>query len=133
MSNLRNCVELGPELVGVEGINAKRWGKKYLNLFVQDAGKETNLFDLQPGETIEDRLDVLNGLYMAKGAQRVKVHYWICLLTLAAYSYAITKGQKELEPARNTLAGYLSTKESQFPEIAAVYSVAQASTQGQWG
>ena len=132
MSKLRNAIEFAPEFIGLTGDNAKRWAFPLLAMFDADVAKATDVFDLKPGESIEDRFDPLNGLYMAKGARREKVAYFIGLMMLAALSCAVAKGKTEHEEARNRLAGVLSLQEQSNLDMASVYSVADASTQTTW-
>ena len=133
MSKLRDAIAFAPKFVGVEGYGVDRWAFPLLAIFDADATKSTTVFDVMPGESIEDRLDPLKGLYMAKGAVSDKVSYFIGLMTLAAYSYAVSKGRTDLEDKRNSLAGYLAKLEASYVDMASVYSVSEASVQGQWG
>lgn len=132
MTKLRNAIEFAPEFVGVTGQNAKRWAKTLLDQFDADAAGLSTEFDTDPGEDFEDRFDILRGLYMAKGADHPKVGFFIGLMILAGYSYAIHKGKTEYAEERDRLAGHLSTLEAKNPEMASVYSVADASTQTVW-
>lgn len=132
MSKLRDLIGQGPELCGVKGINAQRWSKKYLDIFDEEVANPDSLFASFGDEKVEDRLNILTGLYMASGAKHSKVAYWIGLVILCAYSYAVAKGMDKLGETRDHLAGVLSVQESSNVEIASVMSVADASTLTFW-
>lgn len=132
MSKLREFIERAPDLIGVEGHNAKRWAFPLLAMFDADVAKDTDIFDLKPGEELEDRFDVLNGLYMAKGAKREKVAFFIGQMILAAYSCAVSKGLEEYVEKRDRLAEHQARLEPENAELAAVLSVADASTMSLW-
>ena len=132
MSDLRNAVEKSAELVGVTGIHGVRWSKTLLKMFDDDIAKKDDAFDLQPGESIEDRLAILRILYMAPGADWPKVAYLINLFILFATSCAIAKGKTSLCERRDAMAASLAVEEPDQPEISAVLSVATAATASKW-
>lgn len=130
MSKLRNLIEQGPKLCGA--IFHEQWSFPYLAAFDADRLKKTKIFDLKPGQTIEDRLEILKGIYLASGVNVRRAGYWIDLITLCAYSYAVAQGHTEFASRRDTLAGMLSTVEGDNLEIASVMSVQEASTLTIW-
>jgi hypothetical protein len=132
MSTLRDFISKGPGHCGLTGINAKRWGEKYVILFDAEKADPGSIFALQDGETIEDRFDVLNGLYMARGANRGKVAFYIGTLMLAAMSCAIAKGKSEYEVPKKRLQESLKAQEPDNAEMASVMSVDQAGTMSIW-
>lgn len=130
ISRLRALSMKVAKLVGI--VDHDRWGFILHEAFKYDAGNAESVFNSATQESIEKRLEVLNILFIAAGSDPEKVSYAIGLFRLAAYSYAIHKGATHLEPARNGLAGYLSTLESKYVEIAQEYTVAEASIQSSW-
>jgi len=132
MSKLREFIYQGPGHCGVEGINAKRWGEKYLDLFDKEKLDKDSVFAFQPGETIEDRLDILNGLYMAKGAKRDKVDFYIGTLKLATMSCAIHKEYTEYTGPKERLQAVLKAQEPDNAKLASVMSVDEAGTLTFW-
>lgn len=132
MSKLRDFIYHGPAHCGVDGINAKRWGEKYADLFDKEISDSGSVFALQDGETIEDRFDVLNGLYMARGAKREKVAYYIGTLKLAAMSCAIAKGFDEYSGPKERLEAVLKAQEPDNAEMASALSVDKAGTMSFW-
>lgn len=130
MSKLRNLIEQGPALCGA--VNAPRFAKIFLHAFDDEISDKASVFSHKDGETIEDRLEILKGLYLASGVNSRKAGYWVDLLTLCAYSYAVAKGREDLAIRRNSLAGMLSTVEGENPDIASVMSVSDASTLTTW-
>lgn len=132
MSKLRDFIYEGPRQCGVEGINAKRWGEKYAKLFDDEIADKESIFALQPGETIEDRLDILNGLYMAKGAKRDRVAFYIGTIMLAAMSCAIAKGMTEYTGPKERLQAVLKAQEPDNAKLASIISVDEAGTMSLW-
>ena len=132
MSNLREFIYQGPGHCGVTGINAKRWGEKYADLFDKEISDKESVFALQDGETIEDRFDVLNGLYMARGARREKVAFYIGTLMLSAMSCAIAKGYAEYQGPKDRLQASLKAQEPDNAKLASVMSVDEAGTLSTW-
>jgi hypothetical protein len=132
MSNIREFIYQGPGRCGVTGINAQRWGKKYVTIFNDEIADPNSVFALQDGETIEDRFDVLNGLYMACGARREKVAFYIGTLMLAAMSCAVAKGYTEYTGPKERLYAVLKAQEPDNAKMSAVMSVDEASTMTFW-
>lgn len=132
MSNLRDFIYHGPAHCGVTGINAKRWGETFADLFDKEIADKESVFALQDGETVEDRFDVLNGLYMARGARREKVAYYIGTLMLAAMSCAIAKGYTEYTGPKERLYAVLKAQEPDNEKLASVMSVDSASVMTSW-
>jgi hypothetical protein len=130
MSKLRELIEKGPKLCG--SIKHDHWSYIFLHAFDKEVSDKASVFAHKDGESIESRFEILNALHMAGGVERPKVEYWISLLKLCAYSYAVHKGNVELEHRRNKLAGLLSTEEGDNLEIASVMSVQEASTLTFW-
>jgi hypothetical protein len=132
MSKIREFIYQGPGHCGVTGINAQRWGEKYADLFDKEKANPNSVFALQDGESIEDRFDVLNGLYMARGANRSKVGYYIGTLMVAAMSCAIAKGYTEYLGPKERLQASLKPQEADNEKMAAVLSVEEAGTMTVW-
>jgi len=135
MSNLREFIYQGPGhcgVTGINGINAKRWGEKYAKMFDDEIADKGSVFALQDGESIEDRFDVLNGLYMARGARREKVAFYIGTLMLAAMSCAVAKGLTEYIGPKERLQAVLKAQEPDNAKLASVMSVDQAGTMTFW-
>jgi hypothetical protein len=130
MSKLRELIEKGPALCGAK--KHEHWSYVFLSAFDKEVAEKGSVFSHRDGESIESRLEILNALHMANGSDSPKVEYWISLLKLCAYSYAVHKGDVELEQRRNKLAGLLATEESENLEIASVMSVQEASTLSTW-
>lgn len=130
MSKLHDLIEKGPALCGVK--NPERWSEMFLHVFNVEISDKLSAFASQDSESIEDRLDVINGLYNAKGAQFIKVAFWIGLLQLCAYSYAVSKGHDELTLGRDRLMDFLAGQEVDNQEIASVMSVQEAGTLTAW-
>lgn len=130
MSKLHDLIEKGPELCGVK--NPERWSEMFLHVFNVEISDKMSAFAFQEGEAIEDRLDVLNGLYNAKGAQFIKVAFWVGLIHLCAYSYAVSKGNEMLACGRDRLMDFLAGQEADNQEIASVMSVQEAGTLTAW-
>ncbi len=132
MSKLRDFIYQGPGLCGLSGVNAIRWGESFVNLFDKEIADKGSVFALQDGESIEHRLDVLNGLYMARGANRAKVSFFIGCLMLAAMACAEAKGDTEHAEPKDRLKGILEAQEADNAELASLMSVQEASTLSQW-
>lgn len=130
MSKLRELVEQGPTLC--EAKNPERWAALFAHAFDSEVANRTSVFAQKPEESVEDRLEILQGLHLAKGVNADIVNYWIGLLTLCAYSYAVTKGREELAEKRNKLAGMLSLDEGNNHAVASVMTVSEASTLSTW-
>lgn len=130
ISRLEGFAISSARLVGI--VDHGRWSFIIHAAFKNDRDNADSVFGSATLESIENRLEILNALFIAKGADPEKVSYIIGLWRAAAYSYAIHKGAVHLSDARNGLVGYLSTIESKYPEIAAEYSVAEASIQSGW-
>ncbi len=130
VSRIENLSIETAKLVGI--VDHKRWSFILHEAFKYDRDRVESVFSSETQESIEKRLEVLNILFIASGADPEKVSYIIGLWRLAAYSYAIHKGATHLEYARNGLAGYLSTIEGKYVEIAQKYTVAEASIQSSW-
>lgn len=135
MSKLRNFIEQGPVLCGVtggDGVNAQRWAFILLAAFDAEILNKGSVFALQDGESVASRLDVLNGLYRANGADPFKVDFFVHVIELAAMSYAMSKGFLEYEGPRDRLYGCLKTSELDNAKMSAVYSVDDALIQSNW-
>jgi hypothetical protein len=130
MSKLRELIEKGPGLCGAK--NADRWAKQFLLTFDYELDNPESVFASANGEDINDRLEVLQGLFAANGTTISKVSYWIALLTLASSAYALSKGNDGLEFVVKTLAEDLAKKEPENPEFASIMTVQEASTLGNW-
>lgn len=132
MSKLREFIYQGPGHCGVTGINAKRWGETFSDLFDKEIHDGKSSFAMMPGETVEERLDVLNGLYMAKGAKREKVAFYIGTLMLAAMSCALAKGYLEYQGHKERLQAVLKAQEPDNAKMTAVLGVDEAGTMTFW-
>lgn len=130
MSKLKTLIEKGPALCGVHA--PERWAQMFSHVFNVEVADRLSAFASGDGEAIEDRMDVLNGLYNAKGAQFIQVAFWVGLLQLCAYSYAVSKGREDLKAGRDRLKEFLLNQEADNQEIASVMSVEEASTLTQW-
>lgn len=130
MSKLRDLIEHGPTLCGVA--NPERWSAIFLHAFDSELASKSSVFAQKPSEAIEDRMEILGGLYLAKGAEHKNVAYWINLITLCAYSYAVAQGKTELADTRDRLAAFLSVQESSNVGVASIMSVSDASALTVW-
>ena len=129
-SALYRLIEEGPGLVGAK--NPTRWAKPYLDVFLHEKANPESIFAWKDEESIEERLEIMSGLYMARGASQKKVAYLINLITLKAYTCAVQNGRQELANRRDLLAGWLSVQEGDNVEIAQIMTVSEAATNGQW-
>lgn len=134
MTQLEELISKGAKLCGAEGVNAERWGKMYLDTFKAEKAEIASVFASEDGESVESRLNVLQGLYMCHGVNSAAVGYWIGLITIRAYTDAIVrKGRTDLTLSRAKLAEDLEPQEASYPEIAKIMTVQEAMTaQGQW-
>jgi len=104
----------------------------FAHVFNVEVSDKLSAFASGEGEAIEDRMDILNGLYNAKGAQFIRVAFWVGLLQLCAYSYAVSKGREDLVAGRDRLKEFLLNQEADNHEIASVMSVEEAGTLTFW-
>lgn len=130
MSKLHELIEKGPALCGA--YKPERWAMMFTHAFNIEIADKISAFASDMGERIEDRLDVLNGLFNAKGAEFEKVSYWVSLLTLCAYSYALAKGRDDLRDVHASLKEFLLDQEADHAPIASVMSVQEASVLTTW-
>lgn len=134
MTKLEELIFRAPELCGASGVNAERWGKMYLDTFKAEKADHESAFASVDGESVESRLNVLQGLYMCHGVNSAAVGFLIGLITVRAYTDAIVrKGRTDLIKERDSLAEDLAKQEPSYHEISEVMSVNEAVTaQGQW-
>ncbi|ADX42565.1 hypothetical protein [Tetrasphaera phage TJE1] len=133
MSDLRNYVEKAAVLSGIRGAQAHRVTTILLGAFDEDLAKKTSAFDWLEGESIEDRLLVLQHLLDFPGADKKKASYVFDVFRLYAYSCAVAKGYTHLEETRDALAAFLAIQEQDNPEVAKVMTVNAAATALRWG
>lgn len=130
MSQLRDLIEQGPKICGAK--NHERWSRLFTLAFDHEIAKKDSVFSAKDDETIEDRLETLAALFMADGVEEMKVGYWIDLITLAAYSYAVAKGKHEYRDRLFELKKEVEAEQDEQPELTSVMSVEAASTLSFW-
>ena len=130
MSDLSNFIANGPRLCGA--VNHERWADQFVHAFEKEKADHESVYAHKEGETIEDRLEVLYGIFSAKGVNPAKAQYFIDTLRLASAAYAVSKGRVELTEKVRTLTAVLTAQEADNEELASVLSVSAASTLSQW-
>lgn len=133
VSDLELHIINGPRLCGVTGANEKRWSKQFHEAYLEEILNPDSVFKQEKGESIDSRLDVLKGLFMAAGAVEAKVSLWIGLIVLRAHSHAIIEhGQEDLKETRDSIVTILKPMEEAHPEVAQYMTVEAAATQSNW-
>jgi hypothetical protein len=130
MSKLRDLIEQGPKLVGA--INHERWSKALTLQFDHEVKNKNSVFAAKKDETTENRLETLNGLYVADGVDAVKTKYLIDLINLYSKSYSQFKGQEGLSDSIEYLANDLQEKEKHYLDISKLCSVNDAKFCSEW-
>lgn len=131
MSKLFELITKGPSLVGAK--NPERWEAVFRFAFLSELADKKSVFAKKDGESVEDRLELINGLSLASGVDPDKVAYWTDLVTLTAHSYALAKGDTAGDKATQmALAEDLAVEETLYPDISAVMTVQEAVALSQW-
>lgn len=128
MSIVRDFVIKIPQVCGAK---SPAWGKMNQLAFDYEVSNPDSEFSHAKGQSIEERLAPGFGFVSDPLVDQMAASYARRLLELAATAYAASKGEAPSSLVES-LKARLAPRESDFPKVAELMTVEQASTLGNW-
>jgi hypothetical protein len=130
MSELSDFIASGLKICGA--VDHERLTDVLVYAFEKEKADHGSVYARKPGESVEDRLELVALMRNARGVDPEKFDHFYGVLRLASYAYGAHKGDHTHKEKIRTLTAVLTATEANNEELSGVMSVSAASTASQW-